>query len=676
MFKREAEESSCKSAKKRCMKFKTEWLTECSVVTDLPHGTGQHVLLGEVFEYSETDDMVFCKFCVKARCTNEWTTGKSWSDWKVDHFKRHLTQKYHTEAITKLRNQSRGLLKTILTESVQEREIRKEFAQRKQATPDEVKVLIDNVLLAVKINSSMLSVQDIHDHVAKYVKIPESWRSKNYAFEFINCINSTIKTGILKEIKQSAYHTLIVDESTDISVSKMLILYMKFRNESESNHKTVFAGIIKITSCDSASILGAIRKFYLENELNLNQMVMFTSDGASVMLGKRNGVAALLRQSIPHLSEQHCVAHREDLGIDDAWRCIPLMKELETLFRTVYTIFSRSSVKKAKFEEFANTAEADAISFRPLNEVRWLSRHFAVNALVKNYDILVEYLRQVVEEDNDPVHKYCLQKLENPEYHVAIVILNEILAELADLCKILQRSVLSTVEAFQFAKAKVMKLRSQYLGDKPHFHKSTLDLLSSYHSPVKTDSIIMFIQQTCDHMDHRFPDDELKDWLVFDKDCFTASANLDNYSFGFEQIKRLAEKYCGLLRKDGKSLQADLCNQYPEFKIMIKEKLQMGAVTTFSDIVSFTAQQDQFKELFSLLDICGTFQASSADCERGFSLMNNIKTKSRNRLEVEHLDNLMRIKFFLNSGQMVDIDAVYDLWKTEKNRRETVFKAD
>ena len=47
---------------------------------------------------------------------------------------------------------------------------------------------------------------------------------------------------------------------------------------------------------------------------------MFTSDGALVTLGKRNGVAALLRAQVPHLTEQHCVAHQEDLGIDDAWK--------------------------------------------------------------------------------------------------------------------------------------------------------------------------------------------------------------------------------------------------------------------------------------------------------------------------------------------------------------------
>ncbi len=55
----------------------------------------------------------------------------------------------------------------------------------------------------------------------------------------------------------------------------------------------------------------------------------------------------ILRRQILHLIEQHCVAHREDLGIDDAWKGVWLMKEVETLLRTVYSLFSRSSVKKS-----------------------------------------------------------------------------------------------------------------------------------------------------------------------------------------------------------------------------------------------------------------------------------------------------------------------------------------
>ena len=39
------------------------------------------------------------------------------------------------------------------------------------------------------------------------------------------------------------------------------------------------------------SILKEIKKFYTTNNIDIKKMVMFTSDGAAVMLGKRNGVA-------------------------------------------------------------------------------------------------------------------------------------------------------------------------------------------------------------------------------------------------------------------------------------------------------------------------------------------------------------------------------------------------
>ena len=43
-------------------------------------------------------------------------------------------------------------------------------------------------------------------------------------------------------------------------------------------------------------------------------MVMFTSDSAAVMLGRRNGVAVKRKEHITHLVQQHYVAHRKDLG--------------------------------------------------------------------------------------------------------------------------------------------------------------------------------------------------------------------------------------------------------------------------------------------------------------------------------------------------------------------------
>ncbi len=149
----------------------------------------------------------------------------------------------------------------------------------------------------------------------------------------------------------------------------MLVLYIKFREQNQVAYKTVFAWIVQLAGCSAQHIADAIIKFYIDHWLDLQKMVMLTSDGASVMLGKHNWITAILRRQILHLTEQHCVAQREDLGIEDAWKGVSLMTEVETLLRTVYSLFSRSSVKKSKFDELANVLEVDSLSFRPLNEV-------------------------------------------------------------------------------------------------------------------------------------------------------------------------------------------------------------------------------------------------------------------------------------------------------------------
>ena len=110
----------------------------------------------------------------------------------------------------------------------------------------------------------------------------------------------------------------------------MLVLYFKYRSRNSLVHKTVFGGIIQLT----ASHVQAIYEFYNEHEIDINRLVMLTSSGASVMLGRWNGLAAVLKGTVPHLSEQHCVAHREDLALTTSWKDNSLLKLLGKI--TVY----------------------------------------------------------------------------------------------------------------------------------------------------------------------------------------------------------------------------------------------------------------------------------------------------------------------------------------------------
>ena len=50
-----------------------------------------------------------------------------------------------------------------------------------------------------------------------------------------------------------------------------------------------------------------------DHQIYINCPVMLTSKGTSVKLGRWNRLAAFLKHTVPHLSEQHCVAHNEAL---------------------------------------------------------------------------------------------------------------------------------------------------------------------------------------------------------------------------------------------------------------------------------------------------------------------------------------------------------------------------
>lgn len=663
MAKRTGSDTSTHQAivKKKCGSFKMEWLSEYVQIEE------QAVKLGEIFSFSSEKGLL-CKTCSEAKVANEFSEGKMWTEWKLDYLKRHIQQKSHLKAVGIVRRLKMGQgIGTLLQENAKDREKRNELSHKTKSDPKQVKVVIDNILLAIKMNASILSVQQIHDHMAKYVSIPESWRSKNYAFEFVNSINEIVQNETMCSVKNAPWHTLIVDESTDISVHKMLVLYIKYRKENDVNYKTVFGGIIQLTACTARDIVQAITQFYSKHGLDLQRMVMLTSDGATVMLGKHNGVAALLKRQIPHLTEQHCVAHREDLGIDDAWKNVPMMRDVETLLRTVYSTFSRSTVKRGKMEDLAKILDEDTLSFRPLNEVRWLSRHQAVNAVLRNYTVLEEYCKRESSDNGDPVAKYCYKKLSDSKFKVTVTALGDVLGELAQLCLTLQRRNLTVMEGHCFARAKIEKLRSQYLKRKDvQWSDRVKEAMGTSSADGRnTGEITLFISKLCDHMDARFPEDELKEWSAFDIEALSSDISFD---YGSADIATLAKKYEAILHHP-QSMEA-INSQYAEFKYIMKQKLKQGSISTFSDMVAAALRCEELKEISQLVDICATFQASSADCERGFSLMNHIKTASRNRLEVAHLDQLMRIKSKQEADEAINLDKVYNHWRSEKDRRE------
>ena len=73
------------------------------------------------------------------------------------------------------------------------------------------------------------------------------------------------------------------------------------------------------------SILGVLKEF----DLNINKMKSFVSDGASVMSGIHNGVAATLKRVNNVMLNFHCICHRLVLACCDSGNETEYIKQVE-----------------------------------------------------------------------------------------------------------------------------------------------------------------------------------------------------------------------------------------------------------------------------------------------------------------------------------------------------------
>ena len=113
--------------------------------------------------------------------------------------------------------------------------------------------------------------------------------------------------------------------------------------------------------------------------------------------------------------------------------------------------------------------------------------------------------------------------------------MNDVLEKMASICKYFQRSNLTTIEAFQFVKAKICKIRSQYLEETVDWSDTAKEVLYSIDCNVDKTSILSFVELLRNHFQKRFPDDELLAWQAFLACAITRDSS---FEFGreFEQI--------------------------------------------------------------------------------------------------------------------------------------------
>ncbi|CAI7817276.1 unnamed protein product [Closterium sp. NIES-54] len=171
-----------------------------------------------------------------------------------------------------------------------------------------------------------------------------------------------------------------------------MIIFATFIRENRV--VTKFLALLTVEKCDAASLLYVFVSHLQAIGIELAKIAGMSTDGASVMMGSKNGLVARLRLRIPHLVSSHYIAHRYALAAKDAADAIPEFDMVDGLIRQVAEYLGRSSPWHQRFLELQELFTATNLELQGIHQVRWLSRGDAILRTVAVFPALIVMLSE------------------------------------------------------------------------------------------------------------------------------------------------------------------------------------------------------------------------------------------------------------------------------------------
>jgi hypothetical protein len=166
---------------------------------------------------------------------------------------------------------------------------------------------------------------------------------------------------VAKMVDSKLLMSVLIDESTALSHISCLVVYVRATFDQDAGPVTFFLDILSLPATTAAGIEMSLMQCLNANgytDQYLNEcFIGLASDGVSVMLGKKNGVAAMLKARFPQLMTWHCLNHRLELSVGDAVKSCMEINQFKIFLDTLYALYSMSPKMQRELGECAKEVE-------------------------------------------------------------------------------------------------------------------------------------------------------------------------------------------------------------------------------------------------------------------------------------------------------------------------------
>ncbi|XP_037540253.1 E3 SUMO-protein ligase KIAA1586-like [Nematolebias whitei] len=424
-----------------------------------------------------------------------------------------------------------------------------------------------------------------------------------------------------------------------------LVVYIRTQLPDMDKPSNIFADLVELNDFSAegivCSLLSALECMNFTMEFLSKTLIGLTCDGASVVLGRRSGVASRLHALFPHITVWHCSAHRLELAVNDVVKEMETINHFKILMDKLYSLYNASNKSRMELRECASSLDAELCKIGRIIDTSCVASSFkTVEAVWNNYPALHKHFKSASEDPTrDGVTKQTYNGLALRISSCAFVnnlgMMCDALQELSELSLELQKkdaTIISSHKAICRA-VRVFDEMAERPGRFSEVSKRGIESKSFLSVPLtegkasdKALNFMQFFRSVAKNLEQR---------LLSHSERLPDKSGYDDF---IEELQVLYPQHwpedAGVLY--GQTEVESLCLRFnvdcPRAVIRAhREYVESGG----KDI------RDELKELLTAVD---TIPISSAECERGLSQMNLICTPNRASLHTATISDLL----FLN----------------------------
>nr|XP_025694449.2 zinc finger MYM-type protein 1-like [Arachis hypogaea] len=472
---------------------------------------------------------------------------------------------------------------------------------------------------------------------------------------------------------------VLVDEARDISIKEQMSVCLRYVNK-EGQVREHFLGLVHVSNTNALSLKLALESLLETYNLSLSRVRGQGYDGASNMQGEFNGLKTLILKENSYAFYVHCFAHQLQLALVTVAKKQVEIALLFNLLTNLCNVVGASCKRRDMLRDSQMTKTIEALksgeisSGRGLNQettlkragdTRWGSHYGTILRLISLFSSVVNVLEYVEEDGNNSEQRaeacHLLNFIQSFEFIFNLHLMKNILGVTNELSQALQRNDQDIVNAM--ALVKVSKQRLQNIRDDGRSRRKAQKISNLHHFQVEI--FYQVVDRQLQELNNRFT--EVNTELLLCIACLNPRHSF--FAFDKEKLIQLAQFYP--LEFSSTQLLA-LDSQLENFILDVRfddHFSDLNGIGALSQKLVETRKNIVYPLVFLLLKLALVLPVAIASVERTFFAMNIIKSRLRNRMRDEFLNDCLVTYIERETFDCIDNEKIIQSFQNMKPRR-------